>query len=72
MRCEISWLSMAFQSMSSLFQSVCSCSPKRTVSVGAFFSDVITSNRSPSRTTVSDVGMVTLPSRHRREMTNLA
>lgn len=43
--CEISRLSIAFQSTSSLFQSVCSCSPKSAVSVSAFCSVVTISSR---------------------------
>lgn len=67
--CEISRLSIAFQSTSSLFQSVCSCSPKSAVSVSAFCSVVTISSRSPSYNCVSEVGIETLPSRHSREMT---
>ena len=69
MRTEANSLSMAFQSMSSLFQSLFSCSPKRTVSDGTSFSAVITNRRSPSRSMVAEVGMLTWPSRQRREMT---
>ena len=68
---EISLLSMAFQSMSSLFQSRFSCSPNRMLSVGASFSVVITRIRSFSFSIFSEVGMLTVPSRQSREMTNL-
>ena len=62
---------MLFQSMSSLFQSRFSCSPNRRVRVGISFSVVTTRMRSFSRSSVVPMGMVTFPSRHSREITNL-
>ena len=61
---------MAFQSMSSLFQSVFSCSPKRNVSALLSSSDEITSSLSPSCSTLLPTGIETLPLRHRRDITN--
>ena len=54
-----------------VFRSWFSCSPKRIVSEGASFSVVITSRRSFSFSIFSEVGMLTVPSRHKREITNL-
>ena len=71
MRCDTSCLSMAFQSISSLFQSVFSCCPNNTVSASTSFSAVTTSKRSPSLIIFSEVGMLTLPSLHNRDITNL-
>ena len=68
-RREINWLSIAFQSISSLFQSVVSCSPKSTLmdSTSAF-TDMI-SKWSFSFKMVSEVGIVTFPFLQRREIT---
>ena len=67
---ETSWLSMAFQSMSPLFQSTFSCGPNISVILSASFLAEITNMCSFSSMTVSPVGMITLPSFHIREMTN--
>ena len=62
---------MAFQSMSSLFQSVLSCLPKSTsIASAASWSPMMTSRRSSFISTVCASGIVTCPSRHSREMTN--
>ena len=68
--CETSWLSMAFQSMSCLFQSTFSCGPNRRVSFSISLLPEITSICSFSSMMVSPVGIITLPSFHIREITN--
>lgn len=69
MRCEMSWLSMAFQSIFSLFQSFCSCSPKISRRASASTGVVMTRMTSSFWSVLSEVGIETLPSRHTREMT---
>ena len=69
MRCEMSWLSTAFQSMFSVFQSLVSCSPKISRRASASPGVVMTRITSFSCRVLSEVGIETRPSRHRREMT---
>ena len=71
MSLDTSLLSSASQSMPCLFQSSGSCLPKRMVKWAASLSVVVISRRSFSCRMVSEVGMLTLSSLHRREMTNL-
>ena len=62
-------LSNAFQSMSCVFQSFCTRSPKRSSSACTSSGEVITSTRSPDSRVESEVGIETCPARQRREMT---
>ena len=66
---EMSWLSNAFQSMSCVFQSFCTRSPKRSSSACTSSGEAITSTRSPDSRVESEVGIETCPARQRREMT---
>ena len=65
----MSWLSTEFQSMLSLFQSFCSCSPKISRRASASPGVVMTSRMSSARSVLSEVGIETCPSRQSREMT---
>lgn len=69
MRCEMSWLSMAFQSILPVFQSFCSCSPKIIRSASTSAGEVTTRMMSFCWSVLSEVGIETLPSRQMREMT---
>ena len=69
MRWEISWLSTAFQSMFSAFQSFSSCSPKISRRPSASDGAVMTRMMSSFCSVLSEVGIDTRPLRQMREMT---
>ena len=68
---DVSCWSRVVQSIPFLFQSVSSCSPNNTVNLVISFSEVTTNNLSLGNIFFSDVGMLTIPSLHKREMINL-
>ena len=61
--------STEFQSMFSVFQSFCSCSPKMSRRASASSRLVMTRMTSSRCNCLSDVGIETCPLRQRREMT---
>ena len=69
MRCDMSCPSTEFQSMFSVFQSFCSCSPKMSRRASASSRLVMTRMTSSRCNCLSDVGIETCPLRQRREMT---
>ena len=67
---DISWLSIAFQSIPFLFQSTFSCGPKSSVNFWTSLFPEITSMCSLSSIIVSPVGIITFPSFQILEITN--